>query len=42
LAQNVEINAWNGGVSFRAFFFVCGEGPRSRSYGRTAVLRLIV
>jgi hypothetical protein len=28
----------------RAFFIiiVCGEGPRSRSYGRTAALRLIV
>jgi hypothetical protein len=24
------------------FFFFCGEGPRSRSYGRTADLRLIV
>jgi hypothetical protein len=23
-------------------FFVCGEGPRSRRYGRTAALRLIV
>jgi hypothetical protein len=23
-------------------FFVCGEGPRSRSYERTAALRLIV
>jgi hypothetical protein len=22
--------------------FFCGEGPRSRSYGRTAALRLIV
>jgi hypothetical protein len=27
--------------SFFLFFF-CGEGPRSRSYGRTAALRLIV
>jgi hypothetical protein len=24
------------------FLFVCGEGPRSRSYGRTAALRLIM
>jgi hypothetical protein len=23
-------------------FLFCGEGPRSRSYGRTAALRLIV
>ena len=23
-------------------FFFCGEGPRSRCYGRTAALRLIV
>jgi hypothetical protein len=23
-------------------FFFCGEGPRNRSYGRTAALRLIV
>jgi hypothetical protein len=23
-------------------FFLCGEGPRSRSYGRTAALRFIV
>ena len=23
-------------------FFFCGEGPRSRSYGRTAALRLIM
>jgi hypothetical protein len=23
-------------------FIFCGEGPRSRSYGRTAALRLIV
>jgi hypothetical protein len=27
---------WFGGFSF------CGEGPRSRCYGRTAALRLIV
>jgi hypothetical protein len=27
---------------FAHFFFFCGEGPRSRSYGRTAALRLIV
>jgi hypothetical protein len=26
----------------KLFFFYCGEGPRSRSYGRAAVLRLIV
>jgi hypothetical protein len=25
-----------------AVFFFCGEGPRSRCYGRTAALRLIV
>jgi hypothetical protein len=25
-----------------AVFFVCGKGPRSRSYGRTAALRLLV
>jgi hypothetical protein len=24
------------------FFFILGEGPRSKSYGRTAALRLIV
>jgi hypothetical protein len=24
------------------YFFFCGEGPRSRSYGRTAALRLIM
>jgi hypothetical protein len=24
------------------FFFLSGEGPRSRRYGRTAALRLIV
>ena len=24
------------------FFSLCGEGPRSRSYGRTAALMLIV
>jgi hypothetical protein len=27
---------------FFLIFFFCGEGPRSRSYGRTAALRLIV
>jgi hypothetical protein len=26
----------------RWLFFCCGEGPRSRSYGRTAALRLFV
>jgi hypothetical protein len=25
-----------------SFFFLSGEGPRSRRYGRTAALRLIV
>jgi hypothetical protein len=25
-----------------AFFFLSGEGPRSRRYGRTAALRLTV
>jgi hypothetical protein len=26
----------------KEYFFFCDEGPRSRSYGRTAALRLIV
>jgi hypothetical protein len=29
-------------VSFPSIIFFCGEGPRSRSYGRTAALRLIM
>jgi hypothetical protein len=28
--------------SISVFFFLSGEGPRSRHYGRTAALRLIV
>jgi hypothetical protein len=27
---------------FTASYFLCGEGPRSRCYGRAAALRLIV
>jgi hypothetical protein len=26
----------------RRVFFLCGEGPRSRCYGRTAALRLLM
>jgi hypothetical protein len=26
----------------KSFFFLSGEGPRSRRYGRTAALRLLV
>jgi hypothetical protein len=29
-------------LHFISCAFFCGEGPRSRSYGRTAALRLIV
>jgi hypothetical protein len=29
-------------MSFSFFLFLCGEGPRSRNYGRTAALRRIV
>jgi hypothetical protein len=29
-------------VLLYAYFFLNGEGPRSRRYGRTAALRLIV
>jgi hypothetical protein len=29
-------------ISTTFFFFLVGEGPRSRCYGRTAALRLIV
>jgi hypothetical protein len=29
-------------VMLKLIFFVFGEGPRKRSYGRTATLRLIV
>ena len=38
----VEIYAFLASVPNEASFFFGGEGPRSRSYGRTAALSLIL